>query len=304
MKRADLLSTSLALCLASLLVACTDETTAEDDPIGDGDTTPPAGTSEQTLSVGGVERTYLMTVPDSYTGDAPVPLLLNLHALQSDARQQLALSGFEAVAEREGFLLVTPSGIGGMWNVTGFPAPSTSDDLGFLTALVDALSSSWNVDTDRIYATGMSQGGFLAFDLVCGAGPALAAIAPVSGVMTPDMAASCAPARPLPVLQTHGTADALVDYDASQAAVQWWVAFNGASATPEVSSLPDAVPDNGTTVDQIVYAGGVSGADVAHLRINGGEHVWPGAEGDSDVDIAEAIWRFLSGYDLDGRSEE
>lgn len=310
------LSAGLVLLLTPHFIACSDAETVTEpvddstnrDDRGDSDDADESGdlvaTTEQTLSFDGVERTYLLTVPQSYSGEVSVPLLLNLHALQGSAEGQLATSEFEPLAEREGFLLVTPQAVGGVWTVTGFPMDNGADDLGFITALVDELSSSWSVDADRIYATGMSQGGFLSFDLVCGAGPALAAIAPVAGVMTPNMAATCAPARRTPVLQTHGTADSLVDYEASQAVVQWWVTFNGASGTPEVSSLPDTFPQNGTTVDQFVHSGGSSGVDVMHLRINGGGHAWPGSEGDSDVDIAEAIWSFLSRYDLDGRIEE
>lgn len=299
MKNAALLSTPLILLMATQLTACGDE--SSDDTGDPGDLT---GTTEQTLSVGGDERTYLLTIPESYSGDEPVPVLFNLHALQSNAQQQLTISGFEELAAREGFILVTPGAVGGVWTVTGFPIDNGSDDLGFIDALADELTASYAIDPDRMYATGMSQGGFLAFDLVCNDGPDFAAIAPVSGVMTPDMTEACAPARRLPVLQTHGTADDQIDYEASQAAVQWWVAFNGASATPEVTALSDDFPDNGTTVDRIVFAGDEAGVDVEHLRINGGGHVWPGASGDSDVDIAEEIWSFLSSYDLDGRIGE
>jgi len=280
------------------------EDSGEPEVTGDSDEAELTGTTERTLSVDGVERTYLLTVPESTTGDDLVPLLLNLHPLQGSAEGQLASSGFEPLAEREGFLVATPQALDGMWTVTGFPLNSGSDDRCFLIALVDELSATLNVDSERIYATGMSQGGMLSLDLVCGSGPSLAAIAPVSGVMTPGMTETCSPPRPIPVLQVHGTDDVLVDYEAAEAVVEWWVAFNDADTTPMVSSLPDTFPDNGTTVDQFIYAGGASGGDVVHLRINGGGHDWPGSAGDSDVDIAEAIWGFLSQYDLDGRVDE
>ncbi len=303
MKNEALVSTSLALWLTSQLVACGADPADPTDPTG---TTGPADTTAPVITpmivVDGVERQYLVTIPESYVDDEPVPLLFNLHALQSTAEQQLADSQFDAIAEREGFILVTPQAVGGVWTVTGFPIDNGADDFAFITALIAELSATYSIDADRVYATGMSQGGFLAFDLVCSSGPELAAIAPVSGVMTPDMTAGCAPARRVPVLQTHGTADAQIDYAASQAALAWWIDFNGANPTPEVSARPDTSPDNGTTVDHLVYAGGETGVDVEHLRINGGGHVWPGS--DSDIDMAEEIWSFLSRYDLNGRIDD
>lgn len=280
--------------LEPVIVALDDPMRVSYDP---GETTPVDGL--QTLDVDGVEREYLLTVPDSDSSSEPVPLLFNFHQLQGTAEQQLADSGLEDVARGEGFILVTPQAVGGVWSVTGFPLTSGADDLGFVNAMIDELSTTYAIDPNRIYATGMSQGGFLSFDLACNFSETFAAIAPVSGVMTPAMTDTCAPVRHVPVLQTHGTADALIAYDGSQTAIQWWVDFNGASPTPEIVQLPDPFPDNATSVDRLVYAG--SDVDVVHLRVNGGGHVWPGADGDSEIDMAAEIWGFLSQYDLNGR---
>jgi poly(3-hydroxybutyrate) depolymerase len=275
---------------------------ALDDPMRvsfDPDETPPTD-GPLTLDVDGVQRQYLLTVPELYSGEEAVPLLLNLHALGSTAQGQLSASRLDVVAEREGFILVSPQAINGVWTVTGFPISNGADDFGFIAALIDDLSDAYNIDPDRIYATGMSQGGFLAFDLACRFGDTFAAIAPVAAAMTPPMAQSCAPGRPIPVLQTHGTADAQIGYENAQTAIQWWVTFNGASTAPEVTELPDTFPDNGTTVERYVYANPETGIDVEHLRIEGGGHVWPGSDGDSDIDIAEEVWRFLSRFDRNG----
>jgi polyhydroxybutyrate depolymerase len=264
-----------------------------------GDTMPDDDT--QTLDVDGVEREYLLNVPESYSEGTEVPLLFNLHALQGTAEGQLAASGLAEVAEREGFMLVTPQAVGGVWTVTGFPIDNGSDDLGFITALLAELSGRFTIDADRVYATGMSQGGFLSFELICNFSETFAAIASVSGVMTPPLVQSCTPARRVPVMQIHGTADDLIDYSGAETVVDFWVAFNGASPVAEITELPDRFPENGTTVERFVYAGGEMGVDVEHLKINGGGHVWPGADGDSDIDTAEEVWGFVSRYDLNGR---
>ncbi|MEO0603328.1 MAG: immunoglobulin-like domain-containing protein, partial [Myxococcota bacterium] len=187
---------------------------------------PAPGDGPQTLTVDGVPREYLLTVPASYTDDEAVPLLFNFHQLQGTAQQQLDDSQFDDVAEREGFIVVTPQAMMGVWTVTGFPLGNGADDVGFVTALIAELSANYTIDTTRIYATGMSQGGFLAFDLACEFSTTFAAIAPVSGVMTADLTAGCTPQRRVPVLQTHGTADGQIPYTGAESAVQWWVDFN------------------------------------------------------------------------------
>ncbi|MEL6183328.1 MAG: immunoglobulin-like domain-containing protein [Myxococcota bacterium] len=281
--------------LEPVIIALDDPMRVSFDPDG-----PPAEEESRTLDVEGVTRQYLLTVPASYSGDEAVPLLFNFHGLGGNARQQLDDSGLSDVAEREGFILVTPQGVDGVWTVTGFPIGNGADDFGFITALIEELAEGYVLDRDRVYATGMSQGGFLSFDLACRFSETFAAIAPVSGVMTPAMTQTCAPARPVPVMQTHGTDDAQIAYTDAQSAVQWWVQFNGVNPTPMSTPLPDTFPDNGTTVDRLVYANDETGVDVVHLRIEGGGHVWPGSDGDSDIDFAQAIWTFLSRYDMYG----
>ena len=253
-----------------------------------------------TLTVDGVAREYLLTVPEGSGGDQAVPLLFNFHGLNGTAQAQLDDSQLDEVAEREGFILVTPQAVGGVWTVTGFPVSNGADDFGFVQALIDDLSGTYNIDPDRIYASGMSQGGFLSFDLACHFSQTFAAIAPVSGVMTSPLTQTCTPTRPVPVMQTHGTADDQIDYAAAESAIQWWVAFNGADPTPQSSDLDDPFPGNGTTVQRDVYTNDETGIEVEHIRIHGGGHVWPGSDGDSDIDIADAIWTFLSRYDLNG----
>ena len=281
--------------LEPVIIALDDPMRVSFDPEGN----PPTG-GLLSLEVGGVQREYLLTVPEAYTGEEAVPLLLNLHPLGGTAQGQLSASRLDVVAEREGFILVSPQAIDGVWTVTGFPISNGADDFGFITALIDDLSRTYNIDSDRIYATGFSQGGFLSFDLACTFGETFAAIAPVSAAMTPPMAQSCAPGRRFPVLQTHGTADAQIGYENAQTAIQWWVTFNGANPEPEVEALLDPFPDNGTTVDRYVYANPVTGIGVEHLRIEGGGHDWPGSDGDSDIDLAEEVWSFLSRFDRNG----
>lgn len=263
-----------------------------------------AGDDLLTLDVDGVTREYLLTVPAAYSVDEAVPLMFNFHGLNGTAQSQLADSQLNRVAEQENFILVTPQAIDGAWTVTGFPVGNGADDFGFINALIDDLSADYNIDASRIYATGMSQGGFLALDLVCNFSDRFAAIAPVSGVLTTALQQTCAPERFVPVLQTHGTADSQISYDAASSTVVWWVNFNQTSTTPEIEDLPDPFPGNGTRVRRYTYSNGETGINVEHLQIEGGQHVWPGSNGDSDIDMAQEVWNFVSRFDLNGPIED
>lgn len=253
-----------------------------------------------TFQFEGVERKYLLSVSSNYTGDSPVPLLFDIHKGDGTAEQQYSDSPFNQLAESENFIVVTPQAIDG-WNVTGFPLSGDANDLGFIDALIGALSATYNIDSSRIYATGMSLGGFFSFELACQYSDTFAAIAPVSAVMTPNMAADCLPERPIPIMQTHGTADEQIRYAQAQTVLQWWIDFNQTDVEPVITDLEDTSPDNGTTVQRYVYNNGTNGVSVEHLKIQGGTHIWPGSAGESDINMAEEIWSFLRRYDLNGR---
>ena len=146
--------------------------------------------------------------------------------------------------------------------MTGFPLSGNANDLGFIDALINELSTTYNIDTNRIYAAGFSLGGFFSFELACQYSDTFAAIAPVSGVMTPAMAADCLPERPIPILQTHGTADEQLPYAQSQTALQWWIDFNQTDVEPVITDLEDTFPENGTTVQRYVYSNGTNGIHI------------------------------------------
>jgi polyhydroxybutyrate depolymerase len=108
-------------------------------------------------------------------------------------------------------------------------------------------------------------------------------------------------------MHIHGTEDPLVPYDGRPpflsiaAQLEYWVDYNSCSPTPSITQLPDVNPDNGITVEHVVYGGCDSNVRVEHLKIIGGTHAWPRILGEvgNDVDASEEIWNFLSRYDLD-----
>ena len=263
----------------------------------------------------GMERDYIIYVPEIYDGSKAVPLILNFHGFGSSASQQMFYGDFRDIADTEGFLLVHPEGttlIGNQfWNV-GFPGiSSTIDDVGFTEALIDELATLYTIDLDRVYATGMSNGGFMSFLLACQLSEKIAAVASVTGSMTQDTFDDCNAQLPTPVLQIHGTEDDVVLYNENNLSlpipdvISYWVDHNNCETTPTTTTLPDVDVSDGSTIEYSVYEDGDNGITTEHMKVIGGGHTWPGsvlntAGTNQDIDASMEIWLFFSRYDING----
>src|SRR6185295_8276969 len=121
-------------------------------------------------------RTFILHLPVTYNSLNSYPLILNFHGFGSNALEQELYTGFDAIADTAGFIVVYPQGINNAWNIsTGFP-----DDVDFTSALIDSLKQDYSVDSLCVYATGMSMGGFMSYVLGCELSDKIAAIAPVA----------------------------------------------------------------------------------------------------------------------------
>ena len=257
----------------------------------------------ETLEHDGEDREYFLHVPASHDSSSSAPLLFNFHGFGGTASSQLDWSDFRALADTHGFLLVYPQGteLSGSthWN-SGLPGEdnkSPADDFGFITALIEHISESYGVDSDRIYATGYSNGGFLSYSLACYHSDRFAAIAAVSSTMLNEFDGDCAPVRAVPVFSANGTSDSTVPYEGGTEGYQaiadvldYWVTNNQITDEPVVTSVTDSI-------EHTLYSGGENDSAVEHYRIEGGEHVWFSDDfGGSDLNTL--IWNFLSAHQL------
>lgn len=275
------------------------------------------GMSQQTINASithdGMQRDYIIYVPANYTGNDAVPLVLNYHGYTSNANEQMWYGDFRAIADTAGFIVVHPEGTvyqgSTHWNVGGWTIGSTVDDVGFTSALLDSLHQQYNIDVNRTYATGMSNGGFMSFLLACQLSDRIAAIASVTGSMTPQTTSACNPQRPVAILQIHGTQDGTVPYGGDTwtepvtDAVDWWVTHNNCDATPTVAALPDVNTNDGSTVEHFIYANGDNNVTSEHMKVTGGDHTWPGtafviAGTNLDIDASVEIWKFFMRHEL------
>jgi len=270
-------------------------------------------TLNKTLFHDGLEREYIVYIPEIYDGNSSTPLLFNFHGFSMTANQQMIFGGdMRPVADTAGFILVYPQGTfyagGNHWNVGSWTAGSTADDIGFTEAMIDTLSDSYNIDLSRVYSCGYSNGGYFSFELACHLSNRIAAIGSVAGTMSTQTYASCNPTHPVPVLTIHGTTDNIVSYNGgnppnskSIADVNaYWSAINNTNQTPVVVDLPDINTSDGSTVELSLYQNGDNCTSVAHYKVIGGGHFWPGMWGNMDIDAGAVIWSFVSKYDING----
>lgn len=274
----------------------------------------------QTTSIlhDGLTRTYTVRLPGSYNGIQPLPLVIAMHGgfgsgLQLENQSRLSLKG-----EAEGFIVVYPDGTQGgalnfrTWNAGWCCGPSVTnnvDDVGFINALLDEVIAAYAVDTTRIYATGMSNGGFMAYRLACEMPQRIAAIAPVAASMG---MAQCTPSRPIPVLAIHSYLDSSVPY---QGGVGDGVSGHYNSPLDSVlnawATHSDCVIRNDTMTNDALYTHVrwhecVCDHEMELYITQDGGHSWAGggqgsAIGDppsTAVSANDLIWAFFQRYSL------
>ncbi|HEY2603088.1 MAG TPA: PHB depolymerase family esterase [Thermoleophilaceae bacterium] len=254
------------------------------------------------LESGGRKRSALVYVPP-HAGRARLPLLLVFHFAGGPARAMELSTGLSGLASRKRFIAVYPNAAppNHFWNISS--AGSRADDVGFVRDLLANLGAQVCFDPARVYATGLSNGGGMAARVGCDLSDEIAAVAPVSGGYS--TLPKCTRPQRASLLEIHGTGDPVVPYTGrgpSHAGdvmtfVRGWAAADGCGATPaRTRPAKDAV--------RFDWPGCRSGTHVAHVRLLGFGHGWPGAPGpvfrgkDSSFPANAAIWRFLSAQRL------
>lgn len=263
---------------------------------------PPAGDYTFNVTHGGRERSYILHVPkDALTN--PWPVVINFHGSGSSAAGQQAYSRLDAVADREGFLVVYPNGTGGIadrlltWNAgacCGYAVRHRVDDVGFVRALIDDLETRAQIDRARIYATGLSNGAMMAYRLAVEAPDLVAAIAPVAGAI----ALQAEPKRAIPILHIHSVDDTRalyhgglgppypftsirVQHPSVEPLLLRWAEYNGCAPQPSVEApIHGQGSASSHTATRVAYGACRDGVEVVLWRLTGAGHVWPGASTD------------------------
>ena len=266
------------------------------------------GILQLSLNHDGLTREYLLYVPSSYDGSEKLPLVFNFHGFGGDDFWHLSAANMTGIANQQNFFVIYPQGslIEGYshWNAAAPSSEnkSSADDLGFVDAMISSVSSGYELDTDRIYACGYSNGGMFSYYLACQRSDKIAAIGSVAGTMLEDSYETGQPTRPVPMINLHGTADYVVPYTGGSGftpisdVLNFWVEKNGANPIPTISNLTSG---SSTIVENSVYSDSNGTSWVEHFKVVGGGHDWLDLDLNGS-DTNSLLWDFFNRFDLNG----
>ena len=259
-----------------------------------------SNTNAQTIVHDGLDREYVLYIPSSYDGSTSVPLMFNFHGFGGNASDYMLEADMRSLAETDTFILVYPQGScldgSSHWNAcpTGNGNKSNADDFRFVEAMINEISSQHNVDLERVYAVGYSNGGMMAYGLANYKSELIAAVGSVSGSMLDCTGPA---SHPMPIIHLHGTSDGVLpynggsDWNSAQSTLDHWINLNNTVLTPTVTI------DN--NIEHYVYDQGDSLVSVEHYKYIGGDHVWFSATFQGQ-NTSELVWNFVSRYDING----
>jgi len=293
----------------------------------DNNSTPPVDKPSElktvNLTVDGNPRSFIVYLPTGYNNAGKMPLIFAIHGGSGTPEGMINIANFKTIADRDKVVLVYPAGIQKNWN-DGRPTTPNQlgiNDVSFFNQLCDYMINNYSVDGTKIYATGISNGGFMSSRLGCELSNRIAAIAvDAATIEATTIAPNCNPGRPVPAIYIHGTSDPLVPFTGGQMtaggtaggtvlshfqAIDKWVTINGCNSTPTITDLPD-ISNDGTTIKQRVYAGGTKSSEVVSYVVLNGGHTWPQGfqylneaiigKTSQDMNACEVIWTFFKRF--------
>ncbi|MEM1041251.1 MAG: PHB depolymerase family esterase [Bacteroidota bacterium] len=303
---------SVALAAVAVLAGCTTPVTPPEGGSAWGPLDAATGVGEFALEVDydGRTRSLLVHLPPTPEPDA---LVLALHGRFGSGASMRDFSGFSEIADREGFVVVYPDGVARSWADGRGTTPADQrgvDDVGFLAEVVRRVRDRFPIPADRVFAAGMSNGGFMAQRLAVERADLVGGIGTVAGSVSDELDTTQGPSEPVAVAFVHGTEDTLVPYAGDpeenmlgiEDAARRWAGFNGCPA-PRLTETIDAEPD-GTQVLIYDAAPCDEQASVRLYRVEGGGHTWPGSLTDplppflvgrtsQEIMASEVLWDFF-----------
>jgi len=338
--------------------------------------------TKEKVTVDDVDRNYMVRLPKGYDAKQHYPVVILLHGVNQDPEDMERLTGFDALADKDGIIAVYPIALHGRWNVGvrpqeprpatmgpggghgrhggggggggypgggypggggggggGYPGgggqqpqsrppeedrrPAPADDIAYFTAMLDQLGAKFSVDATRVYAAGLSEGGFMSLRMGCALGDRIAAVAAVATALPKTLI--CLPSRPVPLVMISGTADPVVPYSGGtehnlslatlsvEDSAKAWAKFDRCVEKPEKSKLP-ATAKGGMETRVDTYNGCQQNAQVVLYSVKGAGNTWPGGEQyeaensigktSQDLNANEVMWNFFVTRKLPGQAVE
>jgi len=272
-----------------------------------------------------LNRSYLIYTPPSYDPEKPMPVVLGFHGGTTTAQKFSQTTKFNQLAAQEGFIVVYPQGVDKYWNdgrdVAGLPS---QDDVAFVSAVIDDIKKIRNIDSRRIYATGISNGGFFTQRLACQLSDKIAAFVSVASTLAQPMSTRCNPNNPVSILLINSPDDKFLPWQGGRGTrglggyilsvpdtVKFWRQRNSCSSQPDVQSNVQSVDNNqkndGTSIQISRYSQCRNGSEVILTTIYGGGHAWPNGLGQPQwlvgrtsrkIDGSSYVWNFFKRHAL------
>ena len=296
-----------------------------------------SGTQEtdqiRSLHFDNAERTFILHLPASQHRKGPMPLLIVLHGGGGTAADivRITRSRFDALADRQGFIVAYPEALGSTpraarhWNDGRDVRFSKVDDVGFISALIDDIARTSDIDAHRVYATGYSNGAQMCMRLARDLSEKIASIAPVAYAMPERFASLPVCPRPISVMIITGTRDPLLPWEGGDtpdpagdrflgrilsvpASARTIASRDHCSLSPRIIEEPVSNQRDSTRVHKVVYSGGDAGSEVVLYEIERGGHTWPGSlrrprmnflgETSRQINACDVIWEFLMAHPM------
>ena len=239
------------------------------------------------------QRSFIMHVPSTYTGDKPVPLVIDYHPIGGSSEGQMSGTTYKALTDKEGVISLYPQGttktMGPGWNVG--PCCSNDDDLEFTREMIKYMREKACIDPQRIYATGFSMGGGMSNHVACMMSDVFAAVAPAAMDLNKTNSAQCTKARPIAVINFRGTADNVCRYQGGDSGYNDGLNFLGAEGTFKYWADADGCTGSPTTNSDGCqeYSNCLDGVKVVLCTKQGGGH----EQGNGSIG-----WPFLKQFTL------
>jgi len=274
-----------------------------------------------------LQRQYIVHLPPGYNSNISTPVVIVLHGGSGNYQSVQGFTQMNFVSNQNDFLAVYPQGIGNAppgysWadgrNTTADQAGI--DDVGFISKLIDTLSVNYNIDTNKVYICGFSNGGFMTQRLACEIPELFAAVGGLGCSMDTNLIQTCTPNQAVPMVYFSGTADPEVPYNggamnnptvtpivAVDTAVQFWVENNNCQMAEPVVNIPNTVQSDSSTVELYKYTNCDCNADFYFYKIINGGHTWPGVpisqfpqlgNTNEDIHASYELWDFFNQFSL------
>jgi polyhydroxybutyrate depolymerase len=274
----------------------------------------PASDTEHHINVNGTDRMYFLHVPTRLPDGKAAPLVLVFHGGGGHAANMPKFTQFDSLADKEGFFVAYPDSFNKSWNDGRGLSPA--DDVGFVRLLIEQLQHSYKIDRKRVYATGISNGGFFSMRLACDLSRQIAAVAAVAATMPEPLVPLCKPSAPVSAMFIHGTKDPLVHINGGpigvrrdrgtavslREAAEFWRNQDRTSPNSVAEEVSESARDS-TQVHREMYGGGREGTEVVVYIVEGGGHTWPGGSQylpaflvgkvSHKLDATQVIWEFF-----------